>query len=599
MDIPDRIHVQLQALPETPGVYQFFGKNNAFLYIGKAKNLKKRVLSYFQKHHISAKISVMVRQIVEIKHIIVQSESEALLLENNLIKTHLPKYNVMLKDDKTYQQICIKKEPFPRIFFTRKIIKDGSEYFGPYGGARAANVLLETIRQLYPLRTCSYDLSEKNIRSGKIKRCLEYHLKNCKAPCEALQSEEDYKLQIDRIRQVIKGDTRECLRQLREEMKTYVDRLQFEMAHIVKGKIELLENYQAKSTVVNSKIDNVEVFSIYSESDAAYVNFMEIRKGAVIRSKNMELKKKLDESDEELLELAVAEIYQDMASEANEALLPFPIALPFDIKMTIPKAGDKKKLLELSQRNALFYRQDKLKQIRITDPERHTNRIMAQMKSDLRLPEEPRHMECFDNSNTQGTNPVAACVVFKNGKPDKTSYRHYNVKTVQGPDDFKSMEEIVYRRYKRLLDENEPLPQLIVIDGGKGQLSAALSSLERLRVLDKVSVIGIAKRLEEIFFPGDPIPLYLDKTSESLKIIQQIRNEAHRFGLTFHRSKRSAQALASELQQIEGVGEQTYLKLMARFKSLKRIKESSEAALSEVVGKEKAGKILSYFEKDI
>jgi excinuclease ABC subunit C len=589
------LQIQLSTLPENPGVYQFYDDEDKILYVGKAKNLKKRVSSYFNKNHDTGKTRVLVKKIKSIKHIIVPTESDALLLENNLIKKYRPRYNVLLKDDKSYPWICIKNERFPRIFPTRRHIKDGSEYYGPYTSMKTVRTLLDLIKSVYPLRTCSYDLSKEKIEAGKYQRCLEYHLGNCNGPCEGLQSAEEYQNQVEDIREIVKGNFKSSLQYFKHQMKILADDMRFEEAQIIKEKIEILENYQVKSTVVNPNISNVDVFSIISDEAFAYINFFQLSHGSIIRSHTLEIKKKLDETDEELLELAIVEIRQRFNSTSKEIYVPFKITTDLNLKVTIPQLGDKKRILELSERNAKLYRQERFNQIQIIDPERHTNRVMAQMQKDLRLSAEPRHIECFDNSNMQGTNPVAACVVFKNGKPSKKDYRHFNIKTVSGPDDFASMEEVVFRRYKRLLDEEEPLPQLIVIDGGKGQLSSALKSLDLLGLRGKIAIIGIAKRLEEIYFPGDSIPLYLDKKSESLKIIQQLRNEAHRFGITFHRNKRSTGAINSELSALEGVGEKTIEDLLKTFKSVKRIKEVSLENLSAIVGAARAKKIYDAF----
>ena len=589
------ITVQLQTLPGSPGVYQFYDSEDKILYVGKAKNLKKRVSSYFTKTHEYGKTRVMVKKIRLIKHIVVPTESDALLLENNLIKKYRPRYNVLLKDDKSYPWICIKNERFPRIFPTRKLIKDGSEYYGPYTSMKTVRTLLDLVKSVYPLRTCNYDLSKEKIEAGKFKSCLEFHLGNCKAPCEGLQEVEEYHRQVDDIREIVKGNFKSSLHYFKHQMKALAAEMKFEQAQQVKEKIEILENYQVKSTIVNPKINNVDVFSIISDDAYAYVNFLQLSHGSIVRSHTMEIKKKLDEQDEDLLELAIVDIRQRFDSKSNEIFLPFKVTVAPELKITVPQLGDKKRILDLSERNAKFYRQERFKQIKIIDPDRHTNRIMAQMKIDIRLSEEPRHIECFDNSNIQGSNPVAACVVFKDGKPSKKDYRHYNIKTVEGPDDFASMEEVVFRRYKRLLAEDEPLPQLIVIDGGKGQLSSALRSLDVLGLRGKIAIIGIAKRLEEIYFPEDPIPLYLDKKSESLKIIQQLRNEAHRFGITFHRNKRSKAAINSELEQIEGIGSKTAQDLLKSFKSVKRIKEASVESLAKTVGISKAKKVYERF----
>ncbi len=589
------LNSQIQSLPDNPGVYQYYDKEDKILYVGKAKNLRKRVSSYFNKIHDTARTNVMVKKIVTIKHIVVPTETDALLLENNLIKKYQPRYNVMLRDDKSYPWICIKKEPFSRIFSTRRMIKDGSDYFGPYTSFKTVHTILDLIKELYPLRTCNYDLSERNIENHKFKVCLEYHIGNCKGPCEGHESLEDYQEQVEAIREILKGNFKESLKSFKEKMFLFASQMQFEEAQKLKDKIQILENYQSRSMVANPKINNIDVFSIVSDEGAAYVNFLQIAHGSIIRSHTLELKKKLDETDEELLELAIVELRERFRLLSREIIVPFPVEVGENVKVTVPQLGDKKQILELSIRNAKFYRMDQLKQLQIVDPDRHTNRIMAQMKKDLRLPEEPRHIECFDNSNIQGTNPVAACVVFKDGKPSKKDYRHFNIKTVVGPDDFASMEEVVYRRYKRLLEENEPLPQLIIIDGGKGQLSSALKSIDALDLRGKIAIVGIAKRLEELFYPGDSVPLYLDKKSETLKVIQYLRNEAHRFGITFHRDKRSKSALNSSMETIPGIGEKTMQALILHFKSVKRLKLATEKEISEVIGLSKAKKIYDFY----
>jgi excinuclease ABC subunit C len=589
------LQLQIQSLPDGPGVYQYYDKEDKILYVGKAKNLKKRVASYFNKIHDTAKTNVLVKKIVTIKHIVVPTETDALLLENNLIKTLQPRYNVLLRDDKTYPWICIKKEAFPRIFPTRRMVKDGSEYFGPYTSFKTVNTILELIKELYPLRTCNYDLSKNNIETHKFKVCLEYHIGNCKGPCEGYELLENYQKQVDAIREILKGNFKESQREFKILMNDFASKMQFEEAQKIKEKIDVLENYQSRSTIINPKITNIDVFSIVSDESAAFINFLQISHGSIIRSHTLEIKKKLDESDEELLELAIIELRERFQLLSKEIIVPFKVDLGENIKITIPQLGDKKQILDLSIRNAKFYRIEQLKQLQIVDPERHSNRIMAQMQKDLRLTEKPRHIECFDNSNIQGTNPVSACVVFKEGKPSKKDYRHFNIKTVVGPDDFASMEEVVYRRYKRMLDENQPLPQLIIIDGGKGQLSSALKSIDELGLRGKIAIIGIAKRLEELFYPGDSVPLYLDKKSETLKVIQQLRNEAHRFGITFHRDKRSQSALNSSIESIPGIGEKTMLSLIQHFKSVKRLKLASEKEISDVVGVSKAKKITDFY----
>jgi len=587
----DLIEIQLKSLPQVAGVYQYFDKSDRVIYVGKAKNLKKRVSSYFNKVHDNKKTSVLVKNIVRIEHIVVETEMDALLLENNLIKKYQPRYNVLLKDDKTYPWICIKKEPFPRVFYTRRVIKDGSEYFGPYTNMKTVMTLLGLVRTLYPLRSCKFDLSDEKIVAGKYKVCLEYHMGNCLAPCTKQIETEDYDNNIKAIREIIKGNFKDSIQGFKRQMDSFATAMEFEKAQVVKEKIESLTNYQAKSTIVSPKINNVDVFSIVSDESYGYVNYIQVSHGGIVRSHTLEIKKKLDESDATLLQLGIIEIRQLFFSSANEIYLSEPIALGEDLKVSVPLQGDKRKLVDLSIRNAKFFRMERFKQMKIVDPERHTSRIMSQMKTDLRLPKEPYHIECFDNSNIQGSNPVAACVVFKNGKPSKKEYRHYNIKTVQGPDDFASMEEVVYRRYKRLLEEEAPLPQLIVIDGGKGQLSSAVKSLDLLELRGKISIIGIAKRLEEIYFPEDSIPIYIDKRSESLKILQRARDEAHRFGITFHRQKRSKGSLNSELDQIDGIGPATRDKLLVHFKSLKRIKKASKEELEKILGKQNGAKI--------
>ena len=589
------LDIQVKTLPESPGVYQYYDKDDRILYVGKAKNLKKRVSSYFNKQHDSHRIGVMVNKIKNIKHIVVDSEMDALLLENTLIKKLQPRFNIMLRDDKTYPWLCIKNERFPRVFLTRQIIKDGSEYYGPYPSLRTVKTILGLIKGLFQLRTCNYDLSKAKIDNGKYKVCLEYHLGNCKGPCEDLQDEGEYMKQIEAIRNIVKGNLKDSLKDFREQMGQLAEDMRFEEAEKVKRKISTLEKYQFKSTVVNPKINNVDVFSVVSDEGYGYVNFMQLSHGAVVRSHTIEMKKKLDESDAELLELGITEIRQRFDSKSPEIYVPFEVIAGEYIRVTVPKLGDKKAIVELSIRNAKYFRMERFKQMKIVDPDRHTNRLMAQMKEDLRLHEEPRHIECFDNSNIQGSNPVAACVVFKDGKPSKKDYRKFNIKTVVGPDDFASMEEVVYRRYRRLLEEDEPLPQLVIVDGGKGQLSSGVTALERLGLRGKIPIIGIAKRLEELFYPGDQYPLYLDKKTETLKIIQQLRNEAHRFGITFHRNKRSKSAIGTELEEITGIGEKTSIELLQNFRSISKVKVASLKELEDVIGSSKATIIYTYY----
>jgi len=593
----DKLQLILKSLPQKPGVYQYFDKEGNIIYIGKAINLKKRVSSYFNRDTSqSGKVMVMVRRIHEIRHIVVETEIDALLLENNLIKKYQPRYNVMLKDDKTFPWICIKNEPFPRIFPTRNVIKDGSTYFGPYASVRMMRTLLDLVRQLFQYRTCRLKLTAENIKARKFKVCLQYHIGNCAGPCEGNQTEEDYAITVKQITEILKGNLNTVIHQLKLMMQQYAAGFEFEKAQLIKDKLLLLENYQAKSMVVNATVSNVDVFSIVSDESSAYVNFIKVVDGAIVQSHTLELKKRLEEPNSELLEIAITEIRQRFKSEAAEIIVPEKpfICLP-DVRYTVPQKGDKKKLLELSERNAKYFRLEKMKQQELVDPRRHTKRILEKMQKDLGLSELPEHIECFDNSNTQGSYPVAAMVVFRDAKPFKKDYRHYNIKTVEGPNDFASMEEVVYRRYKRLLEEEIPLPKLVVVDGGKGQLSSAVTALQKLDLLEKLPIIGIAKRLEEIYFPGDSIPVYIDKKSETLKIIQHLRDEAHRFGITHHRQKRQKGSLKSELSEIKGIGEKTAAILLKEFKSVKGIREATTERLSEVVGPAKAGIIKAHF----
>lgn len=583
-------------MPSEPGVYRYYDKKGDILYVGKAKNLKNRVLSYFNKSQIGYKTRMMVSKIVRLETTVVNSEYDALLLENNLIKEYQPFYNILLKDDKSYPWICIKKEPFPRIFLTRNVIKDGSEYYGPYAKVKQAKTLIEVIKNIYKLRTCSLNLAPEKIKEGKYKVCLEYHIKNCAGPCEGLESEEEYAQKLNAIRGIIKGEFKAAREYLEAEMYNYAAKLEFENAQQSKEKLQILENYQTHTTIVSSNINDVDVFGIISDEAAAYVNYFKIKNGSIIQSYTTEIKKMLDETDEEILEEALIEIRNKFNSTSTEIFLPFHLNIEIPhVKLIVPKLGDKKRIVELSEKNAMEYRVEKLKQVQIVDPERHTNRIMAEMKKLLRLPEEPRHIEGFDNSNIQGTNPVSACVVFKDGKPSKADYRIFHVKTVEGPNDFATMEEVIYRRYSRLLDEGEPLPQLILIDGGKGQLSSAVKSLKLLGLYGKISIIGIAKRLEEIFFPEDPVPLYLDKKSETLKVLQRVRDESHRFGVKHHRTRRKNSTIKSELEEIPGVGEKTIQQLLSKLKSVKRIKEASLETLEEILGKSKAKAVWEHF----
>ncbi len=590
------LELQLKTLPSEPGVYRYYDKNDQLLYVGKAKHLKKRVLSYFNKNQNGYRTRIMVSKIHRLETTVVNSEYDALLLENNLIKAHQPFYNVMLKDDKSYPWICIKNEDFPRIFLTRTKIKDGSEYYGPYAKVRPARILLDTIKSLYKIRTCNLNLAPEKIAEGKYRVCLEYHIKNCNGPCEALESKEDYDEKVEAIRGIIKGDFRFAKRYLEERMYRFASNLEFEKAQMIKQNIESLDDYQAKHTVVNPTIDDVDVFGMTSDETAAYVNYFKIRNGSIVQSFTTEIKKVLEETDEDILEEALVEIRQKFDSTSKEILIPFHLGIEIpNVKLIVPKVGDKKRIVELSEKNAKEYRLEKLKQVQIIDPERHTNRIMSEMQRILRMPVEPRHIEGFDNSNIQGTNPVSACVVFKDGKPSKADYRIFHPKTVEGPNDFATMEEVIYRRYRRLIDEGEPLPQLILIDGGKGQLSSAVKSLKQLGLYGKITIIGIAKRLEEIYFPEDSIPLYIDKKAETLKILQRVRDEAHRFGVKHHRTRRKNSTIKSELEEIPGIGEKTIELLLSKLKSVKRVKESNLATLEEILGKAKAKIVWAFF----
>lgn len=590
------IKLKLQLLPDKPGIYQYYDSNGVILYVGKAKNLKKRVTSYFVKNHDNAKTRILVRQIEDIQYLVVDSELDALLLENNLIKKYQPKYNIALKDDKTYPWICIKKESFPRIFSTRNLIKDGSKYLGPYANVKVMYTLLNLLKEIYQLRTCSLDLSPKKVAEKKYKVCLEYHLGNCKGPCVGNQTEANYQEYIDQIESILKGNIGSVISHLRKIMQEFAENYKFEEAQGIKEKIQLLENYQSKSTIVSPSVDKVDVITMVEDDKSAFVNYFVISNGAIIHGFTIEVKKKLDETDAEIIAFALLEMRERFNSQSKEILIEKEIDLEIPgLQFFVPQRGDKKHLVDLSIRNAKFYRLEKLKHEKIKNPEEHTNRILSQLQKDLRLKDLPVHIECFDNSNIQGTNPVSACVVFRNAKPSKKDYRHFNVKTVVGPDDFASMEEAVGRRYRRMLDENQPLPQLIIIDGGKGQLSAALKALETLGLRGKIAIIGIAKRLEEIFFPGDSIPIYLDKRSESLKVIQQLRNEAHRFGITHHRNRRSKGAFVSELTGIEGVGPKTHEELMKAFKTVSKIKEANLESLSSVIGQAKGKIVWEYF----
>jgi excinuclease ABC subunit C len=593
----EQINEKVSALPNKPGVYQFLDKQEHVIYVGKAKNLRKRVSSYFNKTHgENPRLHVLVSRIDDLQYIVVESESEALLLENNLIKKYQPRYNVQLKDDKTFPWICIKNESFPRVFSTRNVVNDGSVYYGPYTSANMVRVLLDLIRRLYPLRTCNYNLTKENIEKGKFRECLEYHIGNCKAPCIGLQSEEDYCQSIENIRRILKGDIQEVINYLKELMQEFASNYQFEEAQELKEKIHSLEKYKARSTVVNPKIDNVDVFSTLEHGKQFFINYLKVTSGRIVQSHTLELKKKLDEDPKELLQVGITEIRNKLESYSKELVLPYRMEYPVKgIKITVPQKGDKKRLLELSQHNLKYYQYEKEKRNEKISRKFSKTKELEQLRDDLRMQRLPKHIECFDNSNLQGTNPVASCVVFRNGKPSKKEYRHFNIKTVEGPDDYASMREVVFRRYRRLLNEGEELPQVVVIDGGKGQLSAALESLKDLDIRHHITVIGIAKRLEEIFFPDDPVPLYLDKNSSSLKIIQHLRDEAHRFGVKFHRQKRSQSFTETALENIHGIGSKTARKLLEKYGSVAEVKKLEPEILEKEVGRSKAQAIIDYF----
>jgi len=589
---------ELKKIPHKPGVYQYYDKEGELIYIGKAKDLKNRVSSYFVKEHqLNSKTKVLVRKIDKITFTIVDTEIDAWLLENSLIKRFKPRYNVMLKDDKTYPWIVIKNEHFPRLFWTRKHIKDGSKYYGPYASVGMMHIVLDVIKELFPLRTCNLNLSPENIQKGKYKICLEYQIGNCKGPCEAFQTEEDYDQNLSDIKDILNGKIAVVTNRIKDQMQDAVANLNFEAAHQYKSKLDKLSNYQSKSTVVNSSITNVDVFSIAIDENNAFVNFLKVMNGVIIQTQTLEMKRRLDETEAELLALAIPEIRERFKSVSREIIVPFELDIEGDesIKFIVPKLGEKRKLLDLSMKNVAFFKKERLLQYEKLNPDLKTERILKQMQKDLRMNVLPQHIECFDNSNIQGNYPVSAIVVFKDAKPSKKDYRHFNVKTVIGPNDFATMEEAVYRRYRRLLEEEQPLPQLIIIDGGKGQLGAALKSLRLLGIEKKVTVIGIAKRLEELFYPGDQYPLYLDKKSETLKIIQHLRDEAHRFGITFHRNQRSRKTFKSELEDIPGIGKTTVAKLLTTFKSVKRVREASEEELKKVLNLKQIQALQTYF----
>ena len=597
MENPIRISEKLKSLPEKPGIYQYFDKTDTIIYVGKAKNLKKRVTSYFTKNHDTAKTRILVRKIVDIRYIVVDTETDALLLENSLIKKYKPRYNIQLKDDKTYPWICIKNEPFPRVFTTRKVIRDGSKYFGPYPSVKVVNTLLELMKDLFPLRTCALDLKQDKIAAGKFKVCLEYHIGNCKGPCIGAEPESKYNDYIAQIEHIVKGNSASVIRLLKDRMQMAAQQYEFEEAELIKNKISSLEKYRAKSTVVSPTIHEVDVITLEDDENSAFVNYLMISNGAIIHGHTVEVKKKLEESSAEILSFVLTEMRLQFNSQSREVLVEDNTDLEMNaVIFFVPQRGDKKHLLDLSRRNAKFYKLEKQKQERLKNPEVHTERILQCIQKDFRLQDLPVHMECFDNSNFQGTNAVSACVVFKNGRPSKRDYRHFNIKTVEGPDDFASMREAIFRRYKRMIEEEQELPQLLIVDGGKGQLSAGVDALKSLGLYGKIPIVGIAKRLEEIFFPGDSMPLYLDKKSESLKVIQYMRNEAHRFGIEHHRNKRSKAAFVSELSKVKGIGPKTEEDLLRHFKTLKAIKFADQNEVESIVGEAKAQIVRNYFE---
>jgi excinuclease ABC subunit C len=597
MENPIQISEKLKSLPEKPGIYQYFDKTDTIIYVGKAKNLKKRVNSYFTKNHDTAKTRILVRKIVDIRYIVVDTETDALLLENSLIKKYKPRYNIQLKDDKTYPWICIKNEPFPRVFTTRRVIRDGSKYFGPYPSVKVVNTLLELMKDLFPLRTCTLDLKQDKIADGKFKVCLEYHIGNCKGPCIGAEPENTYNDYIAQIEHIVKGNSASVIRLLKERMQFAAQRYEFEEAELIKNKISSLEKYRAKSTVVSPTIHEVDVITLEDDENSAFVNYLMISNGAIIHGHTVEVKKKLDESTAEILSFVLTEMRLQFNSQSKEVLVEDSTDLEMNaVIFFVPQRGDKKHLLDLSRRNAKFYKLEKQKQERLKNPEVHTERILQRIQKDFRLQDLPVHMECFDNSNFQGTNAVSACVVFKNGKPSKKDYRHFNIKSVEGPDDFASMREAIFRRYKRMIEEEQELPQLLIVDGGKGQLSAGVDALKSLGLYGKIPIVGIAKRLEEIFFPGDSMPLYLDKKSESLKVIQYMRNEAHRFGIEHHRNKRSKAAFVSELSKVKGIGPKTEEELLRHFKTLKAIKFADQNEVDSIIGEAKAQIVRNYFE---
>lgn len=596
-DKSPELQQKIAILPETPGVYMYYDAEGTVIYVGKAKNLKRRVSSYFNRTHDVLRTNLLVRAIADMSYIVVPTEQDALNLENSMIKEYKPRYNVLLKDDKSYPWICITKEMFPRVFMTRQRLKDGSKYFGPYTEAGAARAVLELARELYPIRTCRVPITPDMLARGKGRLCLEYHLKRCLGCCVGKVSAEDYAGYIEHIRMILRGETGVLMNYLRTEMERLASELRFEEAQELKEKYQLVERYNAKSVIVSQTLDNVDVFGIDDDVKDVFINYMHVRRGAVVRSLTLQYKRRMEESQAELLAYAMEEVRSRFGIEFGEVIVPLePDAEFAGATYTVPQRGDRAKLLDVSVRNARQSQIDALKQMERLDPEKRTMRTLERMKADFRLKVLPRHVECFDNSNIQGTNPVASCVVFRDARPSKKDYRHFNIKTVEGPDDFASMKEVLTRRYTRLMEETpDDLPQLIVVDGGKGQLSAAVEALDEIGLRGVISVVGIAKRLEEIFFPGDSVPLYIDKNSESLRVVQQLRDEAHRFGITHHRNRRSKSAIVSELSQIKGIGPGTEQTLLRHFKSAKRVSEASLDALAEVIGPAKARLVRDHF----
>jgi excinuclease ABC subunit C len=599
MAAKDHLQDQIRQLPHRPGVYKYFDVTDTIIYVGKAIDLRKRVSSYFTKQDHNKKTQQLVKNIDRIEFTIVDSESDAFLLENNLIKQHQPKYNILLKDGKTYPYLLLTNERFPRLIPTRNKKPGDGRYYGPYANVTGMNLLLELIRSLYPLRTCTYNLSPQNVEAGKFKVCLEYHLGNCKGPCEGLQDEETYNQYIQQIRQILNGDLRLPKQYFREKMMQAAQDQQYELAHQFKQKLDKLDEFQAKSTIVNASLSNIDVFSIASNEKSAFINYLKVMNGSIILTQSVEVQKKLDEPDEEILTSMIMQMREEFESQSKEILTNVAVpTLPLpSVTVTQPQIGDKRKLLELSLKNVLYLRKEKES---MNDRSKDLNevRIMETIMKDLRLTELPKHIECFDNSNFQGDNPVAAMVCFRNARPSKKDYRHYHIKTVVGPNDFDSMYEVVSRRYRRLVDEGASLPQLVIVDGGKGQLSMAVKALKDLNLWGQIAVIGIAKRLEEIYVPNDPLPLYIDKKSESLRLFQRMRDEVHRFGITFHRSRRDAATLKTELTDVKGLGPITADKLLTKFKSVKKIKELTEHELVAEVGKAKARILLEYFNQN-